>query len=257
MIAQRRAAGLDGVVEHRPDGSTSARARSFGAPERVAMVEARRLRRQRARDAAPRRHRCCRAPPPRADPSSAAFRLSSCRRRRAPASRRRMRCRAAPGPSARSSGSSSSLARGTSFIEPNRRGSLKVTRAPFDMWNTTWSCARVLRARVMDTRRASCVVRRRATRGTSPTCRDASAARRRRTDRRADISRGGRARVTVWPSSRFDEILRQRPAQVGRGAPRPCRSARPPSPAQAAAHGLDFGQFGHAVINPAAARMRR
>ena len=45
------------------------------------------------------------------------------------------------GPSARNSGSSSSLARGTSFIEPKRRGSLKVTRAPDDMWNTTWSCA--------------------------------------------------------------------------------------------------------------------
>ena len=37
------------------------------------------------------------------------------------------------GPSARSSGSESSLARATSFIEPKRRGSLKVTVAPFDM----------------------------------------------------------------------------------------------------------------------------
>ena len=45
------------------------------------------------------------------------------------------------GPSARSSGSSSSLARGTIFMEPKRRGSLKVTTSPFDMWKTTWSCA--------------------------------------------------------------------------------------------------------------------
>ena len=35
--------------------------------------------------------------------------------------------------SARSNGSRSSLARGTSFIEPKRRGSLNVTMAPFDI----------------------------------------------------------------------------------------------------------------------------
>jgi hypothetical protein len=45
------------------------------------------------------------------------------------------------GPSLLSSGSASSCGRATIFIEPKRRGSLKVTTAPEDIWKTMWSCA--------------------------------------------------------------------------------------------------------------------
>ena len=46
------------------------------------------------------------------------------------------------GPSAAIIGSWSSSSRAMSFMKPKRRGSLNVTIAPDDMWNTTWSCAR-------------------------------------------------------------------------------------------------------------------
>ena len=52
--------------------------------------------------------------------------------------------------------------------------------------------------------------------------------------------------VTVWPSSRLTKSFGSGQRRSPR-APRPWRSARPPSPAQAAAHGFDFGKFGHAV----------
>ena len=61
---------------------------------------------------------------------------------------------------------------------------------------------RELAARVMEFAGRPLVARR-AARGTSPTCRDASAAPRRTTDRRADIWRAGQARSTVAPSSRL------------------------------------------------------
>ena len=71
-------------------------------------------------------------------------RWSSCRRRLAPASRRRTRCRAARARARAAAAPASSSRARTSFMKPKRRGSLKVTIAPFDMWNTTWSCAREL-----------------------------------------------------------------------------------------------------------------
>ena len=82
-------------------------------------------------------------------------------------------------------------------------------------------------------------------RGTSPTCRDASAARRRTTDRRADISRGGRALDTVSPFS-----LWAKPFGSGqRRSPRRTSTLRKAlafhDGRQSAAHGFDFGQFGH------------
>ena len=44
------------------------------------------------------------------------------------------------GPSERNMGWVASPPRGTRSISPNRRGSLKVTSAPDDISNTTWSC---------------------------------------------------------------------------------------------------------------------
>jgi len=56
MVAQRRAAGLDGVVQHRLDGrSTKASARRFGRPKRSAMVDRPPLRRQPRAEQRPRR----------------------------------------------------------------------------------------------------------------------------------------------------------------------------------------------------------
>src|SRR5882672_8505207 len=46
------------------------------------------------------------------------------------------------GPRPFNSGSSSSALRAMIFMYPKRRGSLKTTDAPDDIWNTTWSCAR-------------------------------------------------------------------------------------------------------------------
>src|SRR5271170_7074040 len=69
----------------------------------------------------------------------------------------------------------------------------------------------------------------RETRETSRTCRDASAARRRRKDRRADIWRAGRCRLRSCPPA----VLRNPWAAASadrRGAPRPWRSVALPWP---------------------------
>ena len=84
------------------------------------------------------------------------------------------------------------LARGTSFMKPKRRGSLKVTVVPDDMWKTTWSCAKVLGALMMVSGRASSL-RRCWRHETSPTCRDASTAPHPTKNPPAGIWRGGRA----------------------------------------------------------------
>ena len=107
------------------------------------------------------------------------------------------------GPSARNSGSSSSsVARDELHQAEAARIVERDDRAPYDMWNTTWSCAACL-ASGRDGTRPACVSRAACERrGTSPTCRDASAARRRTTDRPADIWRAGRARRRSCPSSR-------------------------------------------------------
>ena len=116
------------------------------------------------------------------------------------------------GPSSRSSGSCSSLARGTSFIEPKRRGSLKVTRRAVRHVKHHVVVRGALAALVVidaGLRLAPC------RRGTSPTCRDASAARRRTTDRPADIWRAGPSPRPSCRSSRSAKSFGKRPAQVG------------------------------------------
>ena len=133
VIAQRRAAGLDRIVEHRLDAVDQ----PLGALVRRAASRRRWSRRcawaTAARDAAPRRHRCCRARRRRADPSSAALRLVFLPVQARASMAASKALPSGSGPSRRSSGSSSSLPRGTIFIEPKRRGSLKVTTAPDDM----------------------------------------------------------------------------------------------------------------------------
>ena len=90
--------------------------------------------------------------------------------------------------------------------------------------------------------------RRRRSRGTSPTCRDASAAHRRRRDPPGDIWHAGRARDTSALEPR-GEALRQRKAQVGAARAitlvetRALHRGRKP-----AAHGFDFGEFGHGLM---------
>ena len=230
MVAQRRAAGLDRVVEHRLDavdqplGALVRRARSQSRwSRRAAWATA-------ARGAAPRRHRCCRARRPRAGRAARPSGWSSCRRRRAPASRRRTRCRAAPGRARAAAAPASSSARGTSFIEPKRRGSLKVTIARRRHVEHDVVVREVLASARDDTAPGVCSL-----------LAAQHAERARHAEMHQQHVAGGEIGEQILgapaePARRSGpRAARRNPSAAAsadrRGAPRPARSARPPSPA--------------------------
>ena len=90
---------------------------------------------------APRSRRYCPAPPRPADPSSATFSdvfFPLHARARAKPSNSADK---GSGPSLLITGCAASAPAATMSMNPNRRGSLNVTTALDDIWNTTWSCA--------------------------------------------------------------------------------------------------------------------
>ena len=227
MVAQRRAAGRDRVLEHRLDRSTSrsrALVRRAGARRdgRGACAWA-----TAARGAAPRRHRCCRARRPRVWSSSAALRLVFLPWQARASIAASNSLPSGSGPSARSSGSSSSSARGTSFIEPKRRGSLKRDRSRPTTCGTR-------RGRARASLRALVVIG--AGRRRAAVARDAERAR--HAEMHQQHVAGGEIGEQIFgapaePGRRSGlRAARRNPSAAAsadrRGAPRPWRSARPP-----------------------------
>ena len=197
-----------------------------------------------ARGAAPRTHRCCRGRPRPSGPTAPPSARSSCQRRLPPASRRRTHCRAARGRAASIIGS---------LVERVARDQLHVAEAARIVERDDRAVRHVehhmivrreLAARVMEFARRR-PRRCRAARGTSPTCRDASAAPRRRRCPRAGIWRAGPSRSTVCALEPLVEVLRKRKAQVRPALLDPHEARALHHGLQAAAHGLDFGKLGH------------
>ena len=138
MIAQRRAAGLIASFSTALMASTSALARARSARRTaVAMVEAMALGRQMR---AMQRLAHIDVAEPRDDllvrQRGLQARLLAARRPRASIAPSNA-LPSGSGPSASIIGCWSSSSRAISFMKPKRRGSLNVTIAPFDMWNTT------------------------------------------------------------------------------------------------------------------------